>query len=449
MKNQMVEFMVVQETGLAPFAELPDRRATTLRLFWTDEFEEDDDTEEKSSFETATAATQLKFTGVPWTPEQVKDQMQKIMEFHRTIAETVDFDKQEKENAGSPDKIEGLNLLVDDAIVGSPAERIDQTWEEIHEDFEVSGVSQMPFRYAGIRRYCIQVSETAKMYLHDTSEALEKITAKFFETTGIIYKPMKNPRCPNPRRFNKTAMDEFTEKINAKEEFTPGIFKDIAVSFVLAVAYSNASTRPDISEVVNYLETQFCKWSVEDDVILVRFIRATCGNVLLSVVDSRDRRCAQELMFPDASWASSKELRSRLGEAIYIVGRHTLALAKWGTNTMKTVACASQECEAGALQKVTKDGLVIGEMMKAFLMLRVVMKNGREDNQGLIKCLRKGGISVLYRRLWRTLGERTALSWRFYRTSGTSTTATSRSSLECFTQGIRIRSRSTSFPHIK
>ena len=310
----------------------------------------------------------------------------------------------------------------------------------------------MPFRYAGIRRYCIQVSETAKMYLHDTSEALEKITAKFFETTGITYKPMKNPRCPNPRRFNKTAEEEFAEKCNAKDEFTPGIFKDIAVSFVLAVAYSNASTRPDISEVVNHLETRFCKWSVEDDVTLVRFfryLRATCGNALLSVVDSRDRRCAQELMFPDASWASSKELRSRLGEAIYIVGRHTLALAKWGTNTMKTVACASQECEAGALQKVTKDGLVIGEMMKAFLMLRVVMKNGREDNQGLIKCLRKGGISVLYRRLWRTLGERTALSWRFYRTSGTSTTATSRSSLECFTQGIRIRSRSTSSPHIK
>ena len=61
---------------------------------------------------------------------------------------------------------------------------------------------------------------------------------------------------------------------------------------------------------------------------------------------------------------------------------------------MKTVACASQECEAAALQKVTKDGLVIGEMMKAFLMLKLVMKNGREDNMGLVKCLRKGGIST-------------------------------------------------------
>ena len=70
MKNQMVDFMVVQETGSAPFAELPDRRATTLRLFWTDDFEEDDEPVEKSSFETATAATQLKFTGVPWTTGQ-------------------------------------------------------------------------------------------------------------------------------------------------------------------------------------------------------------------------------------------------------------------------------------------------------------------------------------------------------------------------------------------
>ena len=61
-------------------------------MFWTDDFKEDDEPVEKSSFETATAAAQLKFTGVPWTTEQMKDQMHKIMDFHRTIVETVDFD---------------------------------------------------------------------------------------------------------------------------------------------------------------------------------------------------------------------------------------------------------------------------------------------------------------------------------------------------------------------
>ena len=413
-KNEMIE---MQKWGdaMMPFTMLPDKRSTTLRLFFSaelEEFEEEDGdiitnmpspegrvsfshetVKEFSVFETATALTQLKFTGSPWSEDETRKHLESILEFHRVVTENIDFSIQEKENEVIPEKVEGVNLLIDDVMLGSP--KVQETWREIHQDFEGSGVQALPFRYAGIRRREIRISPTAVLQLDDTQESLEMLTDRFFKTTGVPYKPVRNPRPPSVRKY-QSAQQEKDSKEKENVDFEKGIFQEIAVSFVLAIAYSASSTRPDLCETCNYLQTLFAKWSVKADLLLIRFaryIRSTVGYALVSIIDSRDRKCAQPLGFPDASWASTDDMKSRLGEGNYIVGRFSIALVKWGTVTMKSICTASQEAEAGALQRTTKNIIVVAESVKHLLCLQSVHRNGREDNQGLLKCLRKGGIS--------------------------------------------------------
>ena len=134
LKNGMIE---MQRWGDAEMklAVQSDKRSTTLRLFFSKEIEEIDgeiDEEEGlitnmptshgrvhfahetcnevghakdrnsissfSVFETATAMTQLRFTGSPWTEEETRKHLESIVEFHRTITSSIDFSVQEKEN---------------------------------------------------------------------------------------------------------------------------------------------------------------------------------------------------------------------------------------------------------------------------------------------------------------------------------------------------------------
>ena len=418
LKNDLIE-MQSWKSAESPFVPQADRKVTTMRLFFCSELEEFDEEDDEDvitnmpssykrvgfeacetmtqfdAFETATALTQLKFTGVPWTEEETRKHLDAIMSFHSTIASTLNFDAQEEKNMDCDSQVEGLNLIVDDVLLGS--QHTESTWKEIHEDLEGSGVSKLPFRYGGIRKREIRINEHQKILISDAQEALEKLSERFFKETGLVYKPMKNPRAPSAKRY-LSATKEASEKHDLKTpEFKEGVFKDVAVSFVLAAAYYVSSVRPDLAEAVNFLQTLFARWDVVADAFLLRFfryVRSTCGFALLSIIDSRDRKNIQSLGFPDASWASTDQMKSRLGEAIYAVGRRSLALLKWGTTTMKSIATASQECEGAALQKITKDLLVIGDMFQYMLDLNVCQKNAREDNQGLVKCLKKGGIST-------------------------------------------------------
>ena len=104
------------------------------------------------------------------------------------------MNEQEKVNAaaaaGDNVKFEGLNLLVDDAMLGTSASRLKSSFRDI--PFEATPPMSNPIRYHGIRSDQRKISEDQYALIDDQVEYLRSVTAEFFKANGI--KPREKKR---------------------------------------------------------------------------------------------------------------------------------------------------------------------------------------------------------------------------------------------------------------
>ncbi|MAB36461.1 MAG: hypothetical protein CL975_03970, partial [Euryarchaeota archaeon] len=294
---------------------------------------------------------------------------------------------------------EGLSVIVDDIMLGAKKDRTPDVWVEIHSKLDGDGVEGLPQRYGGVRKRERWISDTCRILVEDQSEFCEKVATEFFGSTGIktkkVASSMKEP--PPVRKGGETVPNK--DEAQALANPVKGVFENVAKHFVLSVSYASQCTRPDLAPAIRALESAFCRWSLQSDLDLIRFMRyvhQTAEYGIISVVDTRDVGRLRPLTNPDASVAPCRLTRKSInGFITYLTGGFgTIAPVHWRCKGMQSTALCTQEAEAGSLLLATKSALGICDHVQESTGVQTVGIDSHEDNMGLIQCLAKGGLST-------------------------------------------------------
>ena len=311
-----------------------------------------------------------------------------------------------------------INLLVDDCALGAPENQHAAAWKEI----PLKGSVPCKVGRGGIVRYsgavCAEYTtgenDAVKIYTLDQAELMMKAVQDFQAQTGIkiVGRRSDLPMPPVPKKYGK-------EEVVVEEKMDPmGVLGDIAVHFVLQLAYAQQMSRPDLSVVIQYLEQCFTQWTVREDIILIQLMRyawTKAFDMLVWVVDSRDLLVVRGEVLPDASAAGCKRTRrSLLGAGVAFVGPGTFALVSWRTKLSTSVLDSSMASEGASLLLATKDGITLSRELELLCGLTQVGVDGVDDNKGLVQVCKKGGLSTALASYKRSDGIRLAALSDFY-----------------------------------
>ena len=300
-------------------------------------------------------------------------------------------------NVGTPDVIV-IITYVDDLLFVGDTDKINSEMEYVRANIKM----ELPVtitKYLGVHHH-VERTSTGTSFEFDMRDYLISAVKAFEETQGVNVKTSPTPYVPAAPQHN------FEQMMS-----TPGVYKDIAATYVMKLMYAARMSAPNILTAVTKLSRELSKWTRDSDRKLIRilsYIKASSDQVLTGSLNFEDSDSLRLMAWPDADLCGDEmSTRSTSGFFLELAGKDGRGMPlSWGSKRQNFTASHTAEAELVSLSSVVRNEVLPVQHLLQLLMGKPINVFLMEDNAACIAACFKG-YSPSLRYLKRT--QRTAI----------------------------------------
>ena len=297
------------------------------------------------------------------------------------------------------EEVEAFCRYVDDGMMDAKnKETHEKNWNEF--PFERDGHTFSPYKHLGVVTTIVWVTCFIAIICKSQSSFVYSLLQEFWE--------MMTKRAPEyKRRKRKTpgpvspiyTTEKFLADIERTVEKLPlGFLWDVCKHYIMALAYAERGTRPDLSVVINYLQRMVDRWDTDCDKRLIWVFEWLIENwdlVLVGIIDTREFWSFRFLGLPDSSHRDDKISRkSTNGFIIFLIGQITMMIGAYKTALMTWTSVATKESESAGVVRCMRELIEMKEAAQLLTGRKVIKVDCGCDNLPAVKNLINGGVSI-------------------------------------------------------